>query len=197
MRSLVCSALGGAPARRYHNDSAACDALLNLTAWGHDEFLARFAGSSLASLLSRSVQNDPDFVLPPSLLELHMHMTGEAALPGEAILQRPDEDALLWSGPSAPAWVACSQQNQTCYGKIPKDVWYDPNKRAPACLGVFNEQIRLGHVKSTAVGVDICNLNGRTNALCQVGWRGGHAASILVSWASVGRRGGRPFIDTK
>ena len=96
-------------ARRYHNDSAACDALLNMSAWHeHDEFLQRFAGASFTSLLGAALRNNPNFTLPPSLLELHMHMTGEATLPGggaaQDILQmaRGEEDELLWSGPNAP-----------------------------------------------------------------------------------------------
>ncbi len=168
LRSLVCSF--GSETRKYHNDSAACDAMLNLSSWKHEDFWDKFAGASFASLLSTQVANNPNFTLPPSLLELHMHMMGEVTLPALSnVLQRADdEDALLWSGPNAPAWVACSQKNKTCYGKISKAVWYDPAQRAPACKKVFTEEIKSGAVKSSAEGLDICNLNGRTNELCQI-----------------------------
>jgi hypothetical protein len=35
-----------------------------------------------------------------------------------SILQRPEEEDLLWDGQNAPAWVACNQLNKTCYSKI-------------------------------------------------------------------------------
>ena len=168
LRSLVCSSSSG-DSRKYHNDSAACDQLLNLSSWKMSEFWGVFAGPSFASLLGTQVQNNPNFTVPPSLLELHRHMMGEISLPGLAdTLQKPDEDSLLWSGPNAPAWVACSQKNKTCYGKIAKSVWYDPKKRAPECKRAFTEEIKSGAVKSSAEGIDICNLNSKTNELCQI-----------------------------
>lgn len=168
VRSLLCSSTGEGN-KRYHNDSGACDAMLNLTSWSPEEFFDKFAGTSFASLLSQGVQNNPNFTLPPSLMELHRHMIGEITLPSAGnVLQRPEEDALLWSGPNAPAWVACNQKNKACYGKIPKDVWYTPEQRAPACLSVFSDQIKVGAVKSSAEGIDICNLNSQTDKLCQV-----------------------------
>ena len=172
VRSLVCGALRAGVGRKYHDDSPDCDALLNLTSWKTKEgFYETFAGASLAQLFAQSVQNNPNFTVPPSLLELHMHMMGEITIPGASssnMLQRPDESSLLWDGTLAPAWVACNQKNQTCYGKIAKDVWYDPKMRAPTCLNVFSDQIRAGTVNSSAVGIDICNLNSKTNELCQV-----------------------------
>ena len=168
VRSLLCSSTGESN-KRYHNDSAACDAMLNLTSWSPEEFFDKFAGASFASLLSQGVQNNPNFTLPPSLLELHRHMIGEITLPSAVnVLQRPEEDALLWSGPNAPAWVACSQKNKTCYGKISKDVWYTPGKRAPACRMSTSVVFSPATVKSSAEGIDICNLNSQTDKLCQV-----------------------------
>jgi hypothetical protein len=126
--------------------------------------------------------------VPPSLLQVHEQMmtttTITAAAAGTAageekattaaaaaFLPRPDEDDLLWDGPKAPAWVACNQNNKTCYGKISKQQFYAANHhcaRAETCVNVFSEQVRNGLVNSTAVGLDICNLNSRTNHMCQI-----------------------------
>jgi hypothetical protein len=63
-------------------------------------------------------------------------------------------------------WVACTQSNSTCHGRISKEEWYDRTSRGRKCNGIFAEQVKLGNVKSAAEGLDICNLNSRTEALC-------------------------------
>lgn len=144
MRSLVCSSLSGGEKRRYHNDSAACDALLNMSAWTTDGFFPAYAGQdALAKLLSLQLARSSTGSEQPSLLELHRHMMGEANIPGlEDVLQRPDEDYMLWDGDAAPAWVACNQRNGTCYGKISRSKWYEsPGRRADTCIEAFNEQV--------------------------------------------------------
>ena len=108
--------------------------------------------------------------MPPSLLELHQHMMGlvKGTFAGEeSIMQRADDDAMLWSGQDAPAWVACNQRNGTCYGKISKDQWYSASK-PKVCTDVFMDQVKAGLVNSSAVGLDVCNLNKKTNDLCQI-----------------------------
>lgn len=60
------------------------------------------------------------------------------------------------------------QSNSTCHGKISKKQWYNRSSRGESCNSVFAEQVRLGKVNSTAEGLDICNLNAKTNQLCQV-----------------------------
>ena len=174
MRSVLCSALDDSKqTRSHHNDSASCDALLNMASWTMDKFLKAYSDSTFAELLSPSLrarlaqQN-----LSASLLELNRHMMGleTGTSPDlQDVLQRPDEDYLLWSGPDAPAWVACNQRNNTCYGKISKSQWYSSREnRAKVCTDAFSEQARLGNVNSTAVGLDVCNLNRQTDEMCQV-----------------------------
>lgn len=164
LRSIVCS-LGGAQ-RTYHNDTAACDALLNLPAWTMSSFLQTYAGANFSSLFASSLNASA----VPGLLQMLRHMQGEETIPGyEDVLQRADDGYELWDGPDAPGWVACNQQNGTCYGKIAKDEWYaSQNSRAAACKRTFHEQAQAGAVNSTAAGLDICNLNRRTNDLCQI-----------------------------
>jgi hypothetical protein len=162
MRSVVCGS--------HHNDTAACDALINLPKWTVDKFLGTYVGSDMASLLSPLAANVSSNT-QPSLLDLHRHMMGETTLAGlgRDVLQRPDEDSLLWDGQSAPGWVACNQHNKTCFGHIKKADWYStPAKRAKSCLDAFQQQVKSGKVSSSAVGIDICNLNSKTNELCQV-----------------------------
>ena len=84
-------------------------------------------------------------------------------------MQRADDSSLLWDGPDAPAWVACNQKNKTCYSKMSKADWYS-SRRLEVCIDVFSQQVRQGLVNSTAVRLDICNLNNRMNNLCQVGF---------------------------
>ena len=172
MRAMLCSAFLGPDSNiKYHNDTAACDSLLNMSAWTKDSFMHAYTDADLAQLFSSQLRNSPNLTLMPSLQQLHMHMMGLTALTdaySAGVMQKPDEDALLWDGPSALAWVACNQRNKTCYGKIPNATWYDRAKRPKACLGAFQDQVKAGLVNSTAVGIDICNLNAKTNALCEV-----------------------------
>lgn len=169
MRAVLCSAF--MDTIKFHNDTSACDSLLNMPQWSKEGFINSYTDATFAQLLSPALRNNPNFTLTPSLQQLHLHMMGLAKLTdsfSSGIMQKPNEDALLWDGPDAPAWVACNQRNKTCYGKIAKSVWYDRTKRAGACLDAFLEQVRSGKVNSSAVGIDICNLNGKTNALCQI-----------------------------
>lgn len=173
MRSVLCSTIGGmytGSKRVYHNDSAACDALLSLGSWTVDKFLKSYSDGTFGDLLSTGLRNRIKDVLPPSLLELHQHMHGvvTGTFPdADKILQRADEDYLLWNGADAPAWVACNQRNKTCYGKVSKDDWYS-SRKAQKCTDVFSEQVKLGNVNASAVGLDICNLNSKTDAMCKV-----------------------------
>jgi hypothetical protein len=60
------------------------------------------------------------------------------------------------------------QANSTCYGTMTKAQWYDKGTRAQKCYEVFQEQVSLGRVNSTAQGLDICNLNVHTDKMCKV-----------------------------
>ncbi len=100
-----------------------------------------------------------------------MHMAGteaSALYAAKNVMQRINDGSMLWDGPDAPDWVACHQRNKTCYCKVPKADWYSPTRRASSCKAVFSEQVKKGLVNSTAVGLDVCNLNGRTNSMCEV-----------------------------
>jgi hypothetical protein len=192
----------------YHNDTAQCDSLMDLSAWTVKDFLQHYTGTSFDTLLSQDQQKgNGSYYAPPSLRQMQMHMMGERQLPvymqeSSAILQRPDEDSLLWDGPISPAWVACNQKNKTCYGKIPKSKWYDQSKRGGTCVAAFLDQVfffhcvpsstryffstvclvdafsmhtltdvlqvQEGNVQSSAVGIDICNLNRKTDELCKI-----------------------------
>lgn len=167
LRSIVCSSLGSAQ-KTHHNDTEACDALLNLPAWTMSSFLQTYAGANFSTLVKGlNVSSSSQ----PSLLQMLRHMQGSETLPGyeDTVLQRADDGYELWDGPDAPGWVACNQQNGTCYGKIPKQEWYaSQDSRAGACKRSFHEQAQAGAVNSTAAGLDICNLNRRTNDLCQI-----------------------------
>jgi hypothetical protein len=57
------------------------------------------------------------------------------------------------------------QVNGTCYGGIPKDVWYGPN-RGDACVSAFEAQVLLKKVNSSTVGIDLCDLDASLNAMC-------------------------------
>jgi hypothetical protein len=182
MRSVLCSALNGSNStatgsakRGYHNDTGRCDALLSMPAWTVDGFVRSYSDSTFASLLHSSLRTllpaRSELEVPPSLLEMHMHMAGTEASASYAarnVMQRIDDGSMLWDGPDAPDWVACHQRNKTCYGKVSKADWYSPTRRAGACKAAFSEQVKKGLVNSTAVGLDVCNLNGRTNSMCEV-----------------------------
>jgi hypothetical protein len=165
MRSVLCSAFNSTK-RSYHNDSARCDALLNLPAWTLDSFIKSYSDSTFPTLLKESLRANME--VPPSLLDVHKHMMGLSTdYTLRNVMQKPDDSDLLWSGSSAPEWVACSQRNTTCYGKVSKSDWYSPQKAA-VCNAVFSEQVKKGLVNSTSVGLDVCNLNTKTNKLCEV-----------------------------
>ena len=180
MRAVLCSTIGANGSAqtgiRYHNNSASCDALLNLGSWTMDKFLKSFSDSTFSDLLNPSArtklaQDGSD--IPPSLLDLHQHMLGKTSgtfAGSQNVMQRSDEDYLLWSGEKAPAWVACNQRNKTCYGKLSKEQWYSKDK-PDHCKRAFAEQVKQGLVNSTAVGIDICNLNNKMDSMCKVGWR--------------------------
>ena len=179
MRSVVCSSSavhdhpnGGegtqASFTHHHNDTKECDSLLNISRWTVDDFIKHYMGSDILNNLLSLAPSTTD---PPSLMQLHMHMMGEQPMPSQmpesaSVLQRIDESALLWDGPNAPGWVACNQRNKTCYGKIPKSLWQNPATRGPSCIQEFNRQVRLGNVNSSAVGLDVCNLNSKLGTLC-------------------------------
>jgi len=179
MRSVLCSALNssGHAKRSYHNDSSACDALLNLPAWTLEAFVKGYADNTFGTLLHPSLRErlKGSLEVPPSLLDVHKRMMGlpveegvhDASSSLWSIMQRPNDSDMLWDGPDAPEWVACSQRNTTCHGKISKADWYSTRK-ASVCNSVFGEQVRKGLVNSTSVGLDVCNLNSKTNELCKV-----------------------------
>ncbi len=172
--------------RRYHNDTPECDALLNLPAWTVDQFIWSYTDDTFHTLLAASSGLVDGSSIPPSLLQAHEQMMATTAAAASTaaentpFLPRPNEDDLLWDGPNAPAWVACNQNNRTCYGKISKQRFYagrdssgttatnHHHERAETCVDAFSEQVRNGLVNSTAVGLDICNLNSKTNHMCQI-----------------------------
>jgi hypothetical protein len=159
MRSLLCSAMNntgsagtetGSSSRRYHNDTAACDALLNIPGWTVDGFIKSYVDSTFDNLLHSSLRSRlssasaSGLYVPPSLLEIHQYMMGVTSSDERMsnLLQRPDDDSLLWNGPDAPAWVACNQRNKTCYGKISKQDWYS-DKKTGTCIDVFSDQVKI------------------------------------------------------
>lgn len=144
MRAALC---GG-----NHNNTPECLLLMNVSQWTLDGFLSSFVGD-VESLLSPLARGTPPVPLPMGLRDL-----------AEMDAGRPDEDQ-LWDGPDA-AWVACDQYNGTCYGGIPKDDWYGPN-RGGVCIDTFQRMVAQGNVQSSTVGIDICNLNSDLNRLCQ------------------------------
>ncbi len=173
MRAMLCSAFNtDASTTKYHNDSAACDSLINSALWTKDGFVRAYTDATFSQLFSSALRNNPNLTVTPSLQQLYMHMMGLATLAEDSyssgIMQKPDEESLLWDGKNAPAWVACNQKNKTCHGKIARATWYNRPQRAQSCLNVFQEQVKAGLVKSSAVGIDICNLNSKTNDLCKV-----------------------------
>ena len=154
-RSMVC---GGTR----HNQSTECDNLLNVREglWkGREAFAEGFFGSNMSKkLLSSNLGTSGDVMsIKDSMLNFSRML--DASL---------DENLFLWGGSEAPGWVACSQTNSTCHGKMSKKQWYDRATRADTCRSVFAQQVQLGLVNSTAQGLDICNLNTQTNRLCQV-----------------------------
>jgi hypothetical protein len=150
-----------------------------MPAWTMDNFIKSYSDSTFSTLLHTTLQAllpgggggvDSSLEVPPSLSEMHAHMMGvtkSTSAAAKNIMQRADEGSMLWDGPDAPAWVACHQRNRTCYGKISKSDWYS-SRKTESCKGTFLQQVEAGLVNSTAVGLDICNLNGKTNELCQV-----------------------------
>jgi hypothetical protein len=181
MRSVVCSSFAeaaGVPPGEIlykHNDTSECQSLLNISSWTVDDFVKHYAGLDILSMLLTATGTSNSSTLPsdpPSLLQLHMHMMADQPLPSDmpessSILQSINEEDSLWNGPNAPGWVACNQRNKTCYGKIAKSAWYNPATRSSVCTQAFNEQARLGNVKSVAEGLDTCNLNNKLDELCE------------------------------
>lgn len=144
MRSAVCSSANASTKEE-------CDALLNLQEWTMQNFIKRYMTGTMPELVAEQLR-------APSL------GIAEALRNASASITEADENAFLWTG---TGWVACSQYNTTCYGTISKSEWYSRETRGASCNRVFAEEVRKGNVNSTAVGLDICNLNSRTNALCE------------------------------
>ena len=112
MRAMLCSALSGSTinSTKYHNDTAACDSLLNSQLWTKDAFVRAYTDSTLSQLLSSALRNSPNLTVTPSLQHLHLHMMGLTTLTdsySSGVMQKPDEESLLWDGPNAPGWVGC------------------------------------------------------------------------------------------
>lgn len=144
MRSAVCSS-GNASTKEE------CDALLNLQEWTMQNFIKKYMTGTMPELVAEHMRA-PSFGIADALRNASASITDA------------DENAFLWTG---TGWVACSQYNTTCYGTISKSEWYNRETRGATCNRVFAEEVRKGNVNSTAVGLDICNLNSRTNALCE------------------------------
>lgn len=145
MRAAVCGSR--------HNDTKECDSLLNLSGngWSKQQFMQKYMTGAMPQLLAESLRTDSPGI-GDVLRNASLTFTGE------------DEDNFLWTG---TGWVACSQYNMTCYGTMRKADWYNRETRGATCNRVFADEVRKGNVNSTAVGLDICNLNSKTNALCQ------------------------------
>lgn len=154
VREMVCGSR--------HNQTQECNSLLNLREGGafssREDFARGFFGpDNLAqSLFSfKTTENWPD------IKEAMLNFSRE-------LEDTLDEELFLWGGKEAPGWIACTQANSTCYGTMTKSEWYNRDIRAQKCNAVFEEQVRLGRVNSTAQGIDICNLNSRTEELCKI-----------------------------
>lgn len=151
VRTMVCGSR--------HNDSQACSLLLKEQGFATKEaFSQAFFGSNMESqLFSDRLSGSNKLSIKEAIL--NFSNTLKAGL---------DEDMFLWGGSEAPGWVACTQTNSTCHGKISKADWYNRTNRYQVCNNVFAEQVKLGKVNSTAQGLDICSLSTKTNTLCQV-----------------------------
>ncbi len=152
LKAMVCGSR--------HNNTEECNSLLNIDAWKQKSgFAERYMTGTMPSLISERLVHEA--VVQPSI--------GEAIMNFSKSLLEEDEDMFLWSGETtAPGWVACNQMNGTCYGKISKKDWYNRDTRGAMCNRVFEQASRDGKVNSSAVGLDICNLNNKTNNLCQI-----------------------------
>lgn len=144
----------------YHNDTAACLEGVMQTggagsgAWSADGFLR--------ALMSRSEVLMRD---PPSEGTAGVRVPiAEGVASAWTSTQRADERA-LWEGTDA-GWVGCNQVNGTCYGTIPKDVWYSA-ARGNTCVETFQSITEQGFINASSVGIDLCDLNGDLANLCQ------------------------------
>lgn len=150
-RLLAADARAAACEGKRHNISVECDSLLRLENWTPEQFMQHYMTGTMPDLFSNSVK------APPSI--------AEALANASATMTEDDEDHFLWTG--GPGWVACTQMNITCHGTMSKREWSNRKTRGASCNRVFAEEVRKGNVNSTAVGLDVCNLNDKTNALCQ------------------------------
>lgn len=137
-----------------HNTSRECDDLLNLPAWNSQNFMQRYMTGTMPELLSEhlraAAQNSPGI--------------GDALRSASSTMTDAEEDQFMWTG---TGWVACSQYNATCYGTMKKSEWYNRATRGASCNRVFADEVKKGNVNSTAVGLDICNLNSKTDSACK------------------------------
>lgn len=152
---LLASDMRAAACGRRRNDTKECDSLLNLANWNPQQFMQRYMGSAMPELLALNTPPADDALAAAA---------GIGDLLRNATTMNNYEDEFLWSG---TGWVACSQYNTTCYGTMKKSDWYNRERRGATCNRVFAEEVRKGNVNSTAVGLDVCNLNSKTNLLCQ------------------------------
>lgn len=152
-RLLAADARAAACGGNRHNTSEECSRLLRLENWTPERFMQRYMTGTMPELFAFG---DAMTAPPPSI--------AEALRNASATFTDEDEDRFLWTG---TGWVACSQRNTTCYGTLSKAEWTDRKTRGASCNRVFAEEVKKGNVNSTAVGLDICNLNNQTNTLCQ------------------------------
>ena len=130
MRAMVCGS-------RHNRSLQECDeALLNTAEWTPQNFAKKYFSEATSDLLSetmRTTTSDNDNE-KQSILQAILDATSSEA-------EEEAEEMFLWAGKDAPGWVACTQYNNTCHGKISKRDWYDREKRGATCNAVFAEQV--------------------------------------------------------
>ena len=144
MRAAVCGSR--------HNTTKECDKLLNLDKWTPEQFMQRYMTGTMPELVAEGLR-DQSFL-----------SVADAIANASGTMTDADEEEFLWTG---AGWVACSQYNTTCYGGVKKSEWYNRETRGASCNRVFAEEAKKGNVNSTAVGLDICNLNSKMEGLCR------------------------------
>lgn len=141
----------------YHNNTAAClESVLRNDSWSMQNFMQVFLGQS-EGLMREPPSPGAEGVRLPIL---------EAVTGARTSAQSGADELALWQGTDA-GWVGCNQVNGTCYGTIPKSVWYSKDK-AGTCVDTFQSITEQGFINATSVGIDLCDLNADLANLCQV-----------------------------
>jgi hypothetical protein len=108
----------------------------------------------------------PTLMQDPAALFASPPTEEEAYAPHDRLLADDvPPDGVLWETP----WVACTRDEKThritgCAGTISRSAWLDPTTRAGACTDAIREHADT----RLALNVTLCDIDGRTDALCEV-----------------------------